>query len=347
MKVECIKEKIKDAVALAEKITGKNLSLPVLSSILLLAKDKTLKIRATNLDLGIEIEIPAKVGKEGVVAVPGGILNNFLSNIQEKTVTLTMDNDNIIAEARNARAVIKSLPYEDFPTLPTIAQKKESFEISAGKIVSGLRSVWYSAATGDIKPEIASVFVASDAGDIVFVATDSFRLAEKKIDFIASKTISPLIIPLRNIADIIRVFDTVSGDVLVSFNASQISFEYEGLYLTSRLIDGIFPDYKQIMPKGFLTEAVVLKQDLANALKSMNVFSGKFNQVTISAHPANKKLEFRSKSPDVGESSITLDAALRGEAITLHFNHKYIFDCLQSIPKDSVSLHFNGESKPM
>ena len=222
MKVECVKEKIRNAVMLAEKMTGKNLSLPVLGSILFLAKGKVLKVRATNLDIGIEIEVPSKVDKEGVVAIPGGVLNNLLSTVDDKSVFFEFQNDNIVIKTKNSRALIKSLPHDDFPTLPSISQKRESIEISAEKLVLGLRSVWYSAATSEIKPEIASIYMYGENGEIFFVATDSFRLAEKKIDFIPAKTISPIIIPLKNAPDIIRVFDTISGDVRVSFNNSQI-----------------------------------------------------------------------------------------------------------------------------
>lgn len=347
MKVECLQEKIKGAVALAEKITGKNLSLPVLSTVLLLAKGKSLKVRATNLDLGIEIEIPAKILEEGIVAMPGTLFHNLLSNSYDKIVFLEIQNDNVVVQTKNSRTLIKSFPHDDFPTLPSISKEKESFEVRAEYFVSGLRSVWFAAATSDIKPEISSVFLSPDSGDLTFVATDSFRLAEKKIDFISEKNFSSLIIPLKNVADIIRVFDAASGDILVSFNESQIVFEHEGVYLASRLIDGIFPDYKQIMPKSFTTEAVMLKQDFANALRGANVFSGKWNHITMSIDPAHKKVELQSKNPDTGENTTNIEAALTGAPVSLRFNHKYVSDCLQSIFKDSISLECNGESKPM
>ena len=205
----------------------------------------------------------------------------------------------------------------------------------------------YAAALSDIKPEIASVYVYGEHGDIVFAATDSFRLAEKKIDFISGKNILPVIIPIKNIPEIIRVLETISGNITISFNNSQISFEDKSLYLTSRLIDGIFPDYKQIIPKSFTTEAVVLKQDFANALRAANIFRDKFNQINILVDPQNKKTELQSKNPNIGENVICVDAALQGERIKLNFNHKYVFDGLQPVEKDSISLQFNGELKPM
>ncbi|HEY4486284.1 MAG TPA: DNA polymerase III subunit beta [Candidatus Paceibacterota bacterium] len=346
MRFECEKEKIKGAVALAEKMTGKNVTLPVLQSLLFVAQHKSLKIRATNLDIGIEIEIPAKIETEGIVAVPGALVNQLLSNIPDKTIVFELENGNLLVATKNSNAVIKSYPYDDFPTLPTIHQKKESFVVSAEKLVSGLRNVWYSAAQSDIKPEIASVYLYGEGEEVFFVATDSFRLAEKSIALSVKNQNIGLIIPFKNVIEIVRVFDTISGEVTVSWNTNQVSFEHEGVYITSRLIDGIYPDYKQIMPKGHTTEAVVLRQDFLNALKVSNLFSDRFNQITLSVNPRSKKFELRSKNPDIGENTIRVDAALSGDPVDLNFNHKYIIDCFQSLSKDSISIQLNGAGKP-
>jgi len=356
MRITCVKDKLKIAVALAEKITGKNLSLPVLSSVLLIAKDKTLKIRATNLDIGIEIEIPANITKEGITAVPGNIFSNLLSNIYSNSLDLELDNNNLLVTTKNSSSIIKCCPHDDFPTLPNIS-KGEIINISVNNFIEGLRSVLFSTSFSDIKPEISSVNIYTDSGDIVFAATDSFRLAEKKIKMKGSEKISSLLIPYKNISEIIRVFSIenlsisgnsdISGDISLVFNNNQISFKYGGMFVTSRLVEGVFPDYKQIFPKEFTTEIIVLKQDLINSLKLTNLFSDKFNQININVNKQKNIINISSQNTDIGENKIKLDGAITGENITLNFNHKYILDCFQSIPKDSVSLRFNGESKPV
>ena len=124
MKVRCVKDKIKNAVSIAERVTNKNLSLPILGSILLSADKNNLKIRATNLDLGVEIKIPSKTEKEGVIAIPGSVLNNFLSNIIDETVLFEVDNANLLISTKNNSTLIKSYPPEDFPTLPSLSEEK-------------------------------------------------------------------------------------------------------------------------------------------------------------------------------------------------------------------------------
>jgi DNA polymerase-3 subunit beta len=133
----------------------------------------------------------------------------------------------------------------------------------------------------------------------------------------------------------------------VCFNKNQISFSSDNIYLTSRIIDGIFPDYRQIIPKDSTTDVVVLKQDLLNALKLTNIFSDKFNQVSLRISPKEKVFELSSSSNDIGENKTNLDAVLNGETVELGFNYKYFLDCFQSITTDSVSIKLSGASKPI
>jgi len=138
------------------------------------------------------------------------------------------------------------------------------------------------------------------------------------------------------------------GDtVKVKIGKNLISFEANGIYAVSRVIDGVFPDYKQIVPKNFTTEVVALKQDFLNALKISNIFSDKFNQVHISIDPKKKLFEIQTKNSDVGENKTAVDAAITGDPVEINFNYKYIIDCFQSIDADSVSLQLSGMNRPM
>ncbi|MBI2045943.1 MAG: DNA polymerase III subunit beta [Parcubacteria group bacterium] len=347
MKAETIIEKIKIAATTAEKMTGKNLSLPALKSILLIAKQKSVIIKATNLDIGIEYEIPAKVEEEGVAAIPGAILGGMLSGLSgEEIVSIESVNNNVLFSTKKNSTVLKTTPYEDFPLIPKISNG-EKMIISAEKLISGLRSVWYSAALSDIKPEIASVYLYQNEKNIVFVATDSFRLAEKKIENKKDTNADGVIVPLKNVSEIIRVFGERSGDIEILFNKNQISFENNGVYVFSRTIDGVFPDYQQIIPKEHTTEAIVLKKDFQNALKIATIFSEKFNQVVFTIKPKDSYFEIKSKNSAIGENTTTMDASISGEDIVMGFNAKYISDSMQSIAEDSILLQFNGPNKPL
>ncbi|MCK9351298.1 MAG: DNA polymerase III subunit beta [Candidatus Paceibacterota bacterium] len=348
MKLECSKDVLKNAVGLAERMVGKNLSLPVLGGILFSAKNNKLLLRATNLDVGIEMEIPAQVSEEGTLVIQGNLLSGVLSSIYDQKVSLETSSENMVLKSSNGRSVLKCLPHEDFPTLPVVSGT-DAFAMPVDKFVDGVKSVWYSASISDMKPEIASVCIYSEGENIIFAATDSFRLAEKKV-FLKEKTsFKHVLIPQKNIVEILRVFDGVTGSVNINVSKNQISFSLadKDIYVTSRIVDGIFPDYQQIIPKDYATEATVLKQDIMNALKVTNLFSDKFNRVDVSVDVSGKKFITESKNSTAGENMTVVDASLSGKNISCGFNQKYLIDCFQSLKQDSITFRFSGEGRPL
>ena len=174
MKVECIVEKLKEAIPQVDRITGKNLTLPVLNSILIIGSGKTLKLRATNLDLGVEIEIPSKIEREGVVLVNGSLLNSIISTITTKNLTLETIQNNLHITTTYNNIIIKTYPQDDFPTIPIISGNEFIFETK--KIIQAIKTIFYSASFSEIKPEITSVYkYENNNNELNFVATDSFR----------------------------------------------------------------------------------------------------------------------------------------------------------------------------
>lgn len=347
MKVECIKDKLQQIISRTEKVTSKNSTLPILSCLLFEVKNNNLQIKATNTDLGIESTIPVKSFGDGVVAVPGSVINNLISNIQgDKNIILETIEGNLQVKTEHSKTLIKSYPPDDFPTIPKVSDGTP-FSLDSKKLIKGFKSVLFSSSLSSIKPELSSVYVYLFDNDLVFVATDSFRLAEKRIKVEKNNNSFNILIPLKNIPDIIRIFEEFNGEIDVYLSKNQISFSDNYNYVVSRLIDGVFPDYQQIIPKETKTEAIVLKQDLLSILKISNIFSDKFNQINIKILPSKKVFEVTTKNSNIGENINTIPASLSGEDITVNFNYKYIADCIQSIDSDSVSLSFCGISKPM
>ncbi len=346
MNIECNIEKLKNAVALADRMTGKNLTLPSLHAILLTASGKSLKIRATNLNVGIEIEVPATVKKEGTVLVKGDVIANVCGHLEgDEMMTLELVGENLSVQTKKTKTLIKCVPNDEFPTLPIV--DGSTFEMKASSFAEGVRSVYFCAATTEIKPEIASIFIYGEGGVMNFVATDSFRLAEKKLKVKDAPDISKILIPYKNVADLLRVVDVFSDTVRISFNKNQLSLSGGGIYFTSRLIDGAFPDYQLIMPKEESTKVVMMKQELLNTLRLSTIFSDKFFQVLFTASPSEKRVVIESKNSDVGSSEATVDAVIEGEGIEVTFNLKYFLDVFQAINGDSVAISFTAQNKPI
>jgi DNA polymerase-3 subunit beta len=347
MQIECTKEHLLEGIRLSERVTARNHTLPVLECVLLSAGNGSFSMRATNLDLGVEIQVPAKIKREGVVAVPGNILQSAVAALYGGDyVSLTVSDGNLTITTENSTTVIKAQSHDDFPTLPGV-DGGENTTLKADAVVDGMRSVWYSASTSTVKPELASVYVYPDDGSLTFVSTDSFRLAEKRENVKADVNFDPVLIPIRNAQEIMRILESSDGDVDVSVSGNQIAFTLDKVYVTSRLIDGSFPDYQQIIPEETTTTVTVLKQDFVSALKKINIFSDKFNQVTFTIDVSGKQFTLSATSDEVGETTESLQASIAGEDLVIHFNHRYVADCLQSIESESVTLSFNGTGRPV
>lgn len=347
MKIEFIKEQLEEALSKADKIAGKNLSLPVLSGFYLEAKNKFLTIKATNLDLGISINIPVKVIEEGAVVTPAHILSSFISSLaKERSATFTTKDQLLLIETPKTKTSLKTLPSDEFPIIPDVSEDN-AFSMPVKDFIQGVRSVIYSSSIGSVKPELSSIAVTYDNDYLVFAATDSFRLAEKKIKVRKIPHFKQILIPQKNALEIVRIFDKTDEDMSISISDNQIGIRCGGVYVTSRIIEGVFPDYKQIIPKDKKTFVTLLKQDLINSLKTSLIFSDSFNQLTIKAFPKNKLIELDSKNSSIGESNYKIDAILEGDDIEINVNHKYFTDCFQSIPVDTISISFIGQAKPI
>lgn len=349
MKLECSINTLLKVVDKASRATSRNLTLPVLSCLYLNADKDTgvLTVKSTNLDIGCQFKIKVNCTESGVAAVPAATLLNLLSSIKNDTdIKLSLNNGNLDIESKNNTSKINCFPVEDFPSIPEVS-KDNKVEIKIKDFIHGLKSVWYSASVSSIKPELSSVYVFPDDQSLVFVATDSFRLAEKKIHFKKTTDFQPILLPYKNIPDIIKILEGIDEDLTLYFDKNQIGMYLGQNYIVSRVIEGSFPDYRQIIPKTSETEAVLLKEDLIKTIKLAQVFSDNLNQVKFKIKSGDKNIELASKNNEVGEYKENIPAKVHGGDLEINFNHKYIMDAMQSIDADSLTLSFSGLGKPM
>ncbi len=345
MKIECIKEKIRDAVSRAERFTGKNTTLPALSGIMLEAKGTELKIYGTNLDLGYEISIPAKVIQEGKVLLPSSTFSQFLNNLRgEKNITLELKKDVLVFSSQLEDVKFKTLPVEDFPVIPKQIPDTV-ISLDAQQFSSGLKSTVFSASPSSMKPELSSVYVYGESDNLVFVGTDSFRLSEKKIN-IKDSFDGSFLIPFKNVNELYRVLDSVKGNVELRVNKNQIAFANEDFYVVSRTVEGSYPDYRQIIPKEPKTEIVCLRDDFESVCKATAPFTDRFMQISFEVKPAKKSFTISSRNQDTGELTEKVDATFSGEDLAINFNHKYVSDAFMGLKGDSISISLNGAGKP-
>ncbi len=201
----CLLEKLSNAVGKIEKLATKQAGLPILAGILIVVKEGVIVLRATNLHVGAEITIAAQTKEDGIVVIDAQVLQRTLSSLgKEKKVSLALKDGNIVLETEKTNLLIKAYAPDDFPTLPRDIQGVK-FVIPVEKFLNGVESVYYSASRSDIKPEISSVYIYEEGGDIIFVATDSFRLAEKKIQIKDIPEFDGVLIPVKTLQ---RLYDS-------------------------------------------------------------------------------------------------------------------------------------------
>ena len=345
MEITIPHSKLTEALELIGRISTKHATLPVLQCVRLEAAGKKITLQATNLELSVEIPIDGTVAEEGVVAVPTQIFLQSIQFIAQKDITLRTEDQVLQLETDTTNTSIKTFVADEFPTLNQL--QGEEIKLQGKTFAYGIKSVAFAASQTSIKPELGSVFLQQKKEhSLTFVATDSFRLMEKTV---AQKGVvfeTPVMIPQKNALELARITETIGEDPVWITNENQCALRFpSGVYISSRLVTGSFPDYTQIIPKEFATHVTVLKDDLQRSFKKTNIFLNKFRQVSLLVTKSN--LTISSQNAEVGHTTDTVRAQVEGEELTLNFNQQYVMDPLTYVNDDSVKLSFAGLGRAM
>lgn len=348
--MRCIvsRENLVEPLTHLERTVGKHATLPVLSCILLNVDGDILSMSTTNLEVGIRCDIPVRDAEPGTAAVAASVFAHVVNTLPVgATLTMVLAAGHLEITSAGATSRIALHDTAEFPVLPKV-EGGTTVRVPARDVREAIASVAYCASTSTIKPELASVFVHLCGSELVTAATDSFRLAERRLPLKRPVSAEPFLIPARSSVDLVRMLERVEGgvDVELVFDQHQLSLTQPGRYLTMRLVAGTFPDYTQIIPREFVTEATLLTSDLARVLRKASVFSNEFNQTTLTLSPKKKTCTIHTRNVSVGESTDTVPATLTGEELTISFNQRYLVDALHTIASDSVTVRFAGQGKP-
>lgn len=347
MYISINKKLFANAVHIAARFAEKRAAtLPALSAVLLIAGDDGIKLRATNLETGVDLKLEGKSKNHGVVAVPAAVLQQIASSLTgEDDITLEHSGDILSLKSNTGKSSIKTVPYDDFPTIPFPENPKNRVVLPGVLLRNLFTSIASCASTSTVRPELASIYISIEGNVLTAVATDSFRLAEKKIPLSNKGSQGKFLIPGKNALEIAQALP--DEDIIMSFDEHQCAFVGDSGMLVSRLTSAVYPDYRQIIPKESVVEAVVLRKDFEHALKRTTVFSDSFQKVRIGFEPKTKHVSLFARNSDIGESSETLTGQLSGSALELSFNHRYLSAVLSLTPAESLSLSAAGIGRPL
>ncbi len=327
----------------AERRAG---TLPSLSGIALTVADRNITLQATNLETGIQLRIPGTIKKEGSVALPANVLREITNSFSsEGLLTLEQKEDVVIFSSGKARGTVKTLSYDDFPALPSPEDEKTKIILPGTLFKSLISTVASCASPSTVRPELASVFLSAENNTVKAVATDSFRLAEKKVP--VEKGIIPfsVLIPAKNALDIVQTIP--DSELTIVFGEHLASFSWNLGTVTTRLVALQYPDYTQIIPKTFSAEATILRKDFESALKRTAVFSDSFQKIRLGFDGKESSLVFSARNNDIGEASESIPARLTGGSLELSFNHRYIQAPLSLMHSESMTVSTAGIGRPL
>ncbi|HPT08423.1 MAG TPA: DNA polymerase III subunit beta [bacterium] len=352
MKFITIKENLKQGLAIVSHLTSKNINLPILNNILIKAKKEGIELTSTNLEISIEHFLRGKIEKEGEFTVDSRLINEYISLLPDEKVEIETINDDLKIKGVNYKTKIKGQTANDFPVLPK-NENKDSYNLNINEFKNALSNVIFSVANNDNRVELSGVFFSFKNNNLTLVGTDSYRLSEKTIKYNNNSNEKSIIVPAKTIQELIRILGNLkteeqlenNEEIKIYINENQIFFSFGSTKLTSRIIIGNYPDYKQIIPQNEKTIITISKEALIKAVKTAGLFSKTgINDIGLT-FKKNKTIIFSSSS-QTGENFIDLDSEIKGEDNEIFVNYKYLLEGLNSINSNNIIIKIIDNNTP-
>ena len=368
MKLTILKENLNNGLNIIGGAIGKNLTLPILNNILISIEKNLLNLSTTNLEIGIKYWALAKIEKEGKITVPFKLLFSLINSLPEKKITLEAKNQILYIDCENYKIQINGQNAEDFPIIPKIETPK-FLEFNNFPLCEGISQVVDFSTVNQVRPELSGIYFSFKKDKIRLVATDSFRLAEKTL-FVEKETNKSVdksvikeqeysfILPQRTAREIINILSERKGKLKFYFSPNQVLFEYPmteishpQVQIISRLIEGEYPDYEEIIPKKYEVQIVLPKNEFLKQTKIASLFSGKINEIQIKFNPQKEGIEIFSQNSEFGENKSFLSGKINygssaPKKIKVAFNYKFLVEGLLNIKSQKVIFELNGEEGP-
>ncbi|HDZ54243.1 MAG TPA: DNA polymerase III subunit beta [Candidatus Nealsonbacteria bacterium] len=353
MKVFILKNNFKSGLQIVERVANKNINFPILENVLISTEKNFLILTTTDLETAIKCWILAKIEIEGSVALPAKFLSNYINSLEPDKICLKEEGNFLNIESKNFQTKIKKTTTEDFPLFPSF-DEKNSIQINTIPFVEGLKQIIEITSPSQTKPEISGVFLDFSPDTLKLVATDSFRLAEKTLFFEKKeKQKTAFIIPQKTARELVNIFSEKKGKLIIYFTKNQVVFEFlvdeitqPRIQIFSRLIEGDYPNYQEIIPQKHSTQITVPRPTFLNQVKTAGLFCGKINEVKLKINPKQKTIEVFSQSPDLGENKSSFSGEVKGEAVEVSFNWRFLAEGLSNIKSREVVFELSGEEGP-
>lgn len=345
MKVSCVRENLAKVLNGLSRVVTTSSTLPILGNILMKTDQGRLKISATDLEMGINYWIGAKIDGEGEITIPARIFNDYINNNADSNIEIQVEGNVVKVVSEHYSTRINGLSAEEFPIIPELKTEKV-IEIEVDVLRDALTKVVFAAAIGDTNPTLAGVLFKTDGKWLKIVATDSYRLSERLIELkeISEQEIS-VIVPTKTIQELNKLLSLAKGIVKVILADNQVMFKMEEIEVVSRLIEGNYPAYESIMPQNFLTKIIVSTKDLLRDTKMAAVFSKETQKIKLTTNKETNRLISMAKGQG-GENVASCAAEIEGVDGEIIFNTKYLADVLNVVGSVKIAIELTDKLKP-
>ncbi len=347
MKIICTQENLARGLQLVSHIASKNISLPILNNVLIKAEGGMVTLMTTNLELGIICHVRGKIEQEGSFTVQAKTLSDYINLLPNEKVSMEVSEQNLRIECQDSKTTMKGVEASEFPLIPEV-KPAHRYVLSCGELKKALSSVAFAAAVDETRPEISGVYFSMENGQLITVATDSYRLAEKKAN-LTKKTEDTysMILPLRTANELLRIVGEESGEVELAVSENQVMFSLENASLTSRVVEGQYPDYQQIIPKESRTTITVNNGEFITTIKRASLFCKPGgNDIALNFNTQSGKIEISAANLQIGESQTAQEASIEGEDNNIVFNYRFLLDGLQNIDTEECIIAINNSTSP-
>ncbi len=347
MQLSCKQQSLANALSIVCRAINNNNTLPVLNNILLETKDNQIQLCATNLEIAIKTIIPAEITEAGSITIPAKVFTSYVQLINQKNVDLKLTRD-LSVEISNQEdyTKIKSISATDFPSVPTI-QAETEVVITEKELAQGLHLTAFSASLHSSRPALAGVLFKITDGVLTLAATDSYRLAEKKIKLVSSEKDFSCVLPVRSAHELAKLLQADSkNELTIKLSKNQMEIVIGNTTFISRLIEADYPDYSKIIPQTEKTKIIVEKAEIDTALKKISIFTREINN-NMKIAIIEDQLRLLSNETKIGEGEVKIKVKKEGENNEVAVNSQFLHDVINILNEKELTLIINDNNLPI
>lgn len=349
MEIKILQEKLAKALNNVSRVAaGTRATLPILNNVLIRVDSNKVSLTTTNLDMAVVSYLPATKSKDGVITVPARLMAEFVGNLPKgETVEIIAKDSKTIIKAGGYTSTINGAPADDFPELPEIDEAKAvKFRMGVEEFKAGLSQVMVATGNDATRPSLMGVYFNTFEGNLYLAATDGYRLAERKfIKKVESEVMA--IVPTASLQEVLRSLSDDVTEIETLFDDTQVRFRLGEIEITSKLIDGSFPDYRQLIPKQTEINLVLNREELVRITKLAALFAKEVGgSITCESNVEKKNFSVASVANELGENNSAIETKVETDGkVTL--NSRFLLDALNVLDKNEVEFGFSNKLDPV